>query len=284
MINGGGDVDSVFGRKGSVSAQASDYDASQVDNDSGVAGATVKDALDNLSGGTAPVTSVFSRIGAVVATASDYNASQIDNDSGVTGATVKDALDTLNGTTGPTTPGTTVDKGRTVWSGIAGNALEDVGLRDYGASATDPTTPTPADGDAYWNTTLKMQMYYDGSRSKWLSVNTSEIAFGRNGNTGPGAYYRGPANRAYSGTNGRHADHDGTVVAMTYTRNDTDAATFEVMADGVSISTLPSAATGGSDSTLDDDFNSGQVLGVRNQGGGNATSQVMGWVTIRWRA
>ncbi len=38
-----------FGRTGAVAATASDYDASQVDNDSGVSGATVKDALDALA-------------------------------------------------------------------------------------------------------------------------------------------------------------------------------------------------------------------------------------------
>lgn len=46
---GGGAVDSVFGRVGVVVAAASDYDAGQVDNDSGVAGAFVDDALNNLA-------------------------------------------------------------------------------------------------------------------------------------------------------------------------------------------------------------------------------------------
>jgi hypothetical protein len=41
-------VNSVFGRISDVVAAASDYDASQVDNDSGVTGATVKAALDTL--------------------------------------------------------------------------------------------------------------------------------------------------------------------------------------------------------------------------------------------
>ena len=41
-------VSSVFSRTGAVLAALSDYDASQVDNDSGVTGATVKDALDQL--------------------------------------------------------------------------------------------------------------------------------------------------------------------------------------------------------------------------------------------
>lgn len=43
-------VDSVFGRTGAVISAVSDYDASQVDNDSGVTGATVADALDTLDG------------------------------------------------------------------------------------------------------------------------------------------------------------------------------------------------------------------------------------------
>lgn len=44
------DVQSVFGRTGAVAAAASDYDASQIDNDSNVPGSTVADALDNLRG------------------------------------------------------------------------------------------------------------------------------------------------------------------------------------------------------------------------------------------
>ena len=46
-------VFSVFGRVGSVVAASSDYDASQVDNDSGVSGAFVSDALDTLDAGKA---------------------------------------------------------------------------------------------------------------------------------------------------------------------------------------------------------------------------------------
>jgi hypothetical protein len=42
-------VSTVFGRSGTVTAQASDYDAIQIDNDSDVTGSTVKDALNNLN-------------------------------------------------------------------------------------------------------------------------------------------------------------------------------------------------------------------------------------------
>src|SRR3954469_21930312 len=47
---GGGLVSSVFGRVGAVVATLGDYAASLVSNDSGVAGATVKAALDALNG------------------------------------------------------------------------------------------------------------------------------------------------------------------------------------------------------------------------------------------
>lgn len=42
-------VPTVFGRTGNIVAENSDYDASQVDNDSGVAGTFVSDALDTLA-------------------------------------------------------------------------------------------------------------------------------------------------------------------------------------------------------------------------------------------
>jgi len=60
-------VISVFGRTGAVAAAASDYDASQVDNDSGVAGVTVKDALDTLGGICADVScSVYRSTGQAI--------------------------------------------------------------------------------------------------------------------------------------------------------------------------------------------------------------------------
>ena len=91
-------VSSVFGRTGAVVATSGDYAASLITNDSGVSGANVSLALDNLAAAippAAPVDSVFSRTGTVVAAASDYDASQIDNDSTVVGADVAAALNTL---------------------------------------------------------------------------------------------------------------------------------------------------------------------------------------------
>lgn len=99
QAGGGAPVSSVFTRIGAVVAAASDYDASQIDNDSGVAGAFVDDALDNLAAAippAAPVDSVFGRTGAVAAAASDYDAGQVDNDSSIAGAFVDDALNNLD--------------------------------------------------------------------------------------------------------------------------------------------------------------------------------------------
>lgn len=60
-------VSSVFGRTGAVSAQSGDYAASLINNDSAVAGATVKDALETLksSAGVLSVTDVGHSLGAV---------------------------------------------------------------------------------------------------------------------------------------------------------------------------------------------------------------------------
>lgn len=49
VVSASGAISGVFGRTGAISAAASDYDASQVDNDSGVSGTYVSDALDTLN-------------------------------------------------------------------------------------------------------------------------------------------------------------------------------------------------------------------------------------------
>jgi len=186
------------------------------------------------------------------------------------------------GTGDVTGPASSIDQGLVRFNGTTGKLIEEVGLRNYGKSATDPTIPTPAQGDMYFNTVLEMQMFFDSVRSKWLSVEINELWFGRNGNTGAGGFYRGPGNRAYSATIGRNAEYNGTVVSLTYTRTDSDVATFDVNADGSSIATLASSANSGTDLTLDANFSTGQILGVKNTGS-NTTSNVHGWVRFRWR-
>jgi hypothetical protein len=161
------------------------------------------------------------------------------------------------------------------------------GTRYFGVLAADPATITPVNGDQYYNSVLDMNMYYDAGRSKWLSVETHTIRFGRNGNTTTGSYYRGADGVAFSGTVGEIALENGTVIGIGYTRTDNDSATFEVTAGGTLITgavLLSNLVTNGKTKILNSDFSEDDILGVRNQSGGNTTSNVNGWVRVKWRA
>lgn len=159
------------------------------------------------------------------------------------------------------------------------------GRRYYGVLTADPVSPAPSNGDTYYNSDMDMEMYYDNDRGKWLSVESAYIPFGRSGGTGSGVFYRYIDGIAFSSTQGWVAENNGTVVGIGYTRTDSDSATFEVTAGGTLITgaTLASAATSGKTKTLNADFSEDDILGVRNQSGGNTTSQVHGWVKIKWR-
>lgn len=170
----------------------------------------------------------------------------------------------------------------TVWQKV--DNTEPVAIRIYAPSATDPVAPVPQNGDQYFNTVLAMTMEYDSVRTKWLSIDTATFQFGRNNNNTPaGNYYRGLQGLVLSATRGFTAKFDGTVVALGYTRDDSDAATFEVTEDGNSIATLASSATSGRSTTLNGDFSQDDVLAVRNQAAGNVTTAVSGYFQVKWR-
>ena len=152
---------------------------------------------------------------------------------------------------------------------------------DYGSLSANPSI-SPSDGDRYFNTMMAMDMFYDGTRSKWLSKDMQTLNFGRKGNIGPGLYFRGMDSVAMSQDNGYYTPFSGTVIGLTYTRNDLDAATFEVVADGTMVETLSSAAVKGHDMTLDGDFSDNSVLAIRNQAAGNTMKEVVGTVVFRW--
>jgi hypothetical protein len=153
----------------------------------------------------------------------------------------------------------------------------------YPAAGTDPSSPTPAAGDLYFNTGLSLWMMYDGTRTKWLSVESSILGFGRGGATPAGSYFNGTDGVSFSAAQGLLGVWNGTVVSLGYTRSNTTSTTFEVTADGVAISTLASAATSGYTVSLNNDFSQGDVLGVRNQSGGGIARDIQGWVRVKWR-
>lgn len=102
----GAPVDSVFGRTGTVIAQAGDYTATLVaysNTTSGLTATTTQAAIDEVEGRVdalealpaAPVDSVFGRTGAVIAQAGDYTAGQTSfDDTGlsITSSDVQDAI------------------------------------------------------------------------------------------------------------------------------------------------------------------------------------------------
>jgi hypothetical protein len=156
------------------------------------------------------------------------------------------------------------------------------GPKHYANSATDPTAPAPAEGDRYYNTTLEMEMRYDGSRSKWLSVETCIINASDQGTLNNGSYFQVGALRM-SATRGYTAMFAGTVVSLGYTRSDSDAASFAVTDAGSTIASVASSAVSGQDTTLDGDFVQGAVIAMRNDGA-NALSNGIVWCRLKWRA
>lgn len=155
---------------------------------------------------------------------------------------------------------------------------------DWGMLAADPTT-TPNDGDRYYNTSIKKTMIYDSSRSKWLSEESFTLIFGRGqGNVGDGAFFRTVDRNRLTLSNGWPAMFDGTVVGLAYTRDDSDSATFEVIADSSTIATLASSATSGFSNSLNGDFDQGDVITFRNQAGGNNVTDPLFYATFKWRS
>jgi hypothetical protein len=155
------------------------------------------------------------------------------------------------------------------------------GTKHYADSATDPTSPAPAEGDRYYNTSLEMEMRYDGLRSKWLSVECGTLDASDNGNVPVGTYFRVGWLRM-AGALGFTAHFDGTIVSLGYTRSDVDSADFAVTANGVTIATVNSVATSGYDTTLNANFSQGAILGLRNDGP-NAMANVIAWIRMKWR-
>ena len=160
------------------------------------------------------------------------------------------------------------------------------GVTYYGSNAGVPTATGSGfqDGDKFYDTDLDMEMRYDATRGKWLSVEAAYFQFGRQNNVPAGVYYRGPDRQIMSATDGFIAAYNGTVVGLGYTRADTDAATYEVVAGGTATAELASAALKGKSNALDGNFAADAVLAVRNKAGSNTTSDTIGWFKVRWRS
>jgi hypothetical protein len=159
------------------------------------------------------------------------------------------------------------------------------GTRYYNAGTTDPATPTPADGDRYYNTTLKMWMVYDSSRTKWLSADSVSFTFGRSGSTAAGSYVEGHGNVLFTSTRGYTTLYKATIVGFGVTRDNTASATYQITEAGTTVVSVgPTTALKDKSNTLNTDVGDNSVLGIRNAAGGGTVSNVTGWVRLQWRA
>ena len=153
--------------------------------------------------------------------------------------------------------------------------------RRHPDSETDPEVC--GDGDRYFNTLLGFEMQYDTERGKWLSVIGATIHAEHNGTTAIGAYFKGSDGRVMSATRGIAARYKGTVVAINYTRDNSDPTTFEIVADGEPIAEIASSLQNDFFNHLDGDFEQGEVLALRNRADGAPTKYTSLDVEIRWR-
>ena len=174
------------------------------------------------------------------------------------------------------------DLENTVFDGTSGNFIKGSGRRDYGPSATDPTTPTPGAGDKYYNTAINHEMMYDASRGKWLSVATLMDGGGRNGTTNAGGFYRRWNGMIMSASLGPHVAK-GTIVRIGYSTAAAVAHTYEVLVNGSVVSSLASGgAASAFNNSLNDDFNAG-IMSSRNASTSASTTDFQSTIYYKLR-
>lgn len=180
-------------------------------------------------------------------------------------------------------PGSSTDNHLVRFNGTTGKLLESVGIRHYGASATDPTSPTPSAGDEYYNTTINEKMVYDGSRSKWLSITGYMDGCGINGSVAAGVYYRRWNGMTLASTLGPMIPK-GTIVKIGYTTSNAVPHTLEVLVGGVVIAELFSnGSTSAISTSINADFDEGNIS-FRNKAGSDTATNLQASVCYKLRA
>ena len=156
-------------------------------------------------------------------------------------------------------------------------------LVNHGSAASAPASPPPSAGDTYYDTTINSQMVYDGTRSKWLSVESCTFQYGSNKDREDQYLYL-PGNLQGNSDRGYAVPLDSTIVAIGYTRdNASDTPTFQVRSNGSSVATIASAAnvTEGIDSTIDVDITAAEhIVGYV---AGDKAKHPSFWVRLKWR-
>lgn len=159
----------------------------------------------------------------------------------------------------------------------------DAGIRQYGVSATDPSSPTPQAGDQYYNSVLNQLMAYDGSRSKWLSVATLWDGGGVSGSTVAGAFHRRFNGMQFTSINGPLLPKC-TIVGITMNNGTAATYTLGVTIDGTLVASLASGgAAAASDLSVNVDVAAGGVFGLRNEAGSDTVSAFQATVYYKLR-
>ncbi|MGJ8737723.1 hypothetical protein [Zobellia laminariae] len=124
------------------------------------------------------------------------------------------------------------------------------------------TTPTGTESGQIFMGDDGILYAYDGSRTKWLSVDRTMVGWGVNNPVTTLAYMR-QFNGAESNKNGWRMLRDGTITGITVQTENANTWTLEIRKnDGlIPIAVLAIAATeGGQDDTMNIDFNQGDFL------------------------
>lgn len=289
-------VVSVFGRTGVVSSVAGDYNASQVNNDSGVSGAFVSDALNALDttlGGKVDSVSGGANIN-ITGTASNP---VVNLDASITGVTVNGVtlsaagsstnfLNEAGGYSEPTRTlqqayedGNTIDVDSVNGKVQIDNSSETIAGLRLVPNSTFPTTSLEggdlqmdADGTLY---------SYDSTRSKFLTVNDHQFTFAENGGADDEYLRVGFMSDTDAGY---IMPFDGTIVAITAdSSGGTNNKGFEAQVNGVDVINFNLSSGQYLDTTEDTDFSAGDRLQVFCvSAGGNVQDPVVS-LFIKWR-
>jgi len=149
-----------------------------------------------------------------------------------------------------------------------------------GTAAEIAALSSPADGLMAYNTGNNFLYQYDGSRAKWLTVDTTTYQFGSNGTTDNTELN---FNSTQNSTSGVLIPRDGTIISVTGMQNSGNSTKgFEVRATGVSIFAYALAADQFISNAVDADFVAGDVMHVFAVGAGAGANNPTSTVTVKW--
>ena len=296
-------VTSVFTRTGAVVAAASDYDASQVDNDSGVVGSFVDDALNTLNSGKAATVHTHATGDVTSGTFADAriassNITQHEGaithqnligagtqthtniDTHISASVAHSATGAVVGTTNSqtltnktlTTPtiGDFTNSVHAHEAASGGGLLGHAALENLHIGTSAPGSPS--DGDILIDTDDSLLYTYEGTRAHWLGpiIPVYVTWRGNNGNLVSGAI--GRVNAVGSREAGLFLPHDYVIVGYTEAAETNPSATTPVISvkrNDVELFTIDvdfQVPDQTSSDTTDVDFASGGRLTCRLEG------------------